>query len=37
MSDLSYLPAGYHSVMPYLLTEDVGKLLNFILEALDAS
>ena len=37
MSDLSYLPAGYHSVTPYLLSEDVGKLLDFILEALDAS
>ena len=36
MSDLSHLPAGYHSVTPYLLTADVGKLLDFILEAFDA-
>ena len=36
MSDLSHLPSGYHSVMPYLLTADVGKLLEFILEAFDA-
>ena len=27
MSDLSHLPSGYHSVTPYLLTADVGKLL----------
>ena len=27
MSDLSHLPAGYHSVTPYLLTADVGKPL----------
>ena len=32
MSDLSHLPSGYHSVTPYLLTADVGKLLEFILE-----
>lgn len=25
MSDLSYLPAGYHSVTAYLLTEDVAN------------
>ena len=31
MSDLSHLPSGYHSVMPYLLTADVGKLMEFIL------
>ena len=36
MSDLSHLPSGYHSVTPYLLTADVGKLLEFILEAFDA-
>ena len=28
MSDLSHLPAGYHSVTPYLLTADVGKPLD---------
>ena len=36
ISDLSHTPAGYHSVTPYLLTADVGKLLEFILEAFDA-
>ena len=36
ISDLSHLPAGYHSVTPYLLTAEVGKLLEFILEAFDA-
>ena len=28
MSDLSHLPAGFHSVTPYLLTADVGKPLD---------
>ena len=31
-----HLPSGHHSVTPYLLTADVGKLLGFILEAFDA-
>ena len=35
MSDLSHLPSGYHSVTPYLRTADVGKLLEFILQAFD--
>ena len=28
MSDLYHLPAGYHSVTPYLLTADEGKPLD---------
>ena len=36
MSDLSPLPAGYHSVTPYLLTADVAKLMEFVLKAFDA-
>ena len=36
MADIDPIPAGYHSVTPYLVTESVPKLLDFVRKAFDA-
>lgn len=36
MSKVNPIPEGYHTITPYLVTDDVGALLDFVEKAFDA-
>lgn len=36
MTPAKPIPMGYHTVTPYILAQDAGKLINFVIKAFDA-